>query len=395
MEARPAPSVGGFCASVFPNIWKSFLETFTDTVIARGPVASRPEYMSPNVSPPVPPVHIPQDGRLVAIGDLHGDLEKARRAFRLAGVLDDNDRWAGGKTIAVQVGDILDRGDQELEIFYLLERLKKEAVVAGGALHVLNGNHETMNVSGQFRYVTPGAFDAFKEWGKQAALEMALSIKCGVCESYLSRPEIQKILSLWHSDGRTTRKFALNPGSGPISRRFISPNPAVLQVGSTVFCHGGLLPEHVYDVGTDRINLETHGWISDGMPESKPKFLSGRDAVVWSRHYSFEDHSRCDCEKLEHALKGLPGAMRMVVGHTIQQAGINAACGGKVLRIDVGLSQGCGDGNAEVLEISKDGHTRIIRHEADKKTSSNDIGANEVRRGSSVLIHHRDGATAA
>lgn len=55
-----------------------------------------------------------------------------------------------------QVGDQLDRGDNELRILLLLERLQKEAVAAGGALHVLNGNHETMNVMGDLRYATAG-----------------------------------------------------------------------------------------------------------------------------------------------------------------------------------------------------------------------------------------------
>ena len=46
----------------------------------------------------------------------------------------------------------------------------------------------------------------------------------------------------------------------------------------------------------------------------------------------------------------LPGAQRMVVGHTIQDAGINSACDGRVVRIDVGLSAGCGDGDPQVRE---------------------------------------------
>ena len=37
-----------------------------------------------------------------------------------------------------------------------------------------------------------------------------------------------------------------------------------------------------------------------------------------------------------------------VVGHTIQEQGINSACGEKVFRIDVGLSKGCGNGEPEV-----------------------------------------------
>lgn len=40
---------------------------------------------------------------------------------------------------------------------------------------------------------------------------------------------------------------------GPVSRRFMARNPAVLQIGSTVFVHGGLLPSHV-EYGLERIN---------------------------------------------------------------------------------------------------------------------------------------------
>lgn len=39
----------------------------------------------------------------------------------------------------LQVGDQLDRGDNEVRILYFLERLKKEAARDGGALHILTG----------------------------------------------------------------------------------------------------------------------------------------------------------------------------------------------------------------------------------------------------------------
>ena len=35
----------------------------------------------------------PVEERIVAIGDLHGDLDATRRAFRLAGAIDDEDHW--------------------------------------------------------------------------------------------------------------------------------------------------------------------------------------------------------------------------------------------------------------------------------------------------------------
>ncbi len=51
---------------------------------------------------PLPTV-LPPAERLVAIGDLHGDLGKARRVFRAAGLTDERDRWVGGKAVCVQV----------------------------------------------------------------------------------------------------------------------------------------------------------------------------------------------------------------------------------------------------------------------------------------------------
>ena len=51
-----------------------------------------------------PKLHVQTNGRVVAIGDLHGDIQQARRALRIAGVLgkDDDDnvnpQWVGGDT---------------------------------------------------------------------------------------------------------------------------------------------------------------------------------------------------------------------------------------------------------------------------------------------------------
>ncbi len=63
----------------------------------------------------------------------------------------------------------------------------------------------------------------------------------------------------------------------------------------------------------------------------------------------------------------LPGAARMVVGHTIQEAGINSACDDRVFRIDVGLSKGCGNGEPQVLEILDDKEIRQLRENGPPK----------------------------
>lgn len=46
----------------------------------------------------------------------------------------------------------------------LMERLDHQAKQAGGALYALNGNHETLNVYGRFRYATQGGFRDFIRW---------------------------------------------------------------------------------------------------------------------------------------------------------------------------------------------------------------------------------------
>ena len=66
--------------------------------------------------PPLPPLRVPAAPRLVAVGDLHGDFMKAQRAFRLAGLTDDSDRWIGGETVCVQVGMAMSVGGEEQQV---------------------------------------------------------------------------------------------------------------------------------------------------------------------------------------------------------------------------------------------------------------------------------------
>ena len=101
--------------------------------------------------------------RVVAIGDVHGAIEAARSALSLAGVIDANREWVGGKTQVVQLGDQLDRGDDEQAILDWFEVLRAQAEAAGGGFHPLLGNHETMNVKLDLRYITAGGFADFAD----------------------------------------------------------------------------------------------------------------------------------------------------------------------------------------------------------------------------------------
>jgi hypothetical protein len=47
--------------------------------------------------------------RIVAVGDLHGDLGNAHKVLEMSGVVDEDRNWTGNVDFFVQTGDIVDR----------------------------------------------------------------------------------------------------------------------------------------------------------------------------------------------------------------------------------------------------------------------------------------------
>ncbi|HOX25379.1 MAG TPA: metallophosphoesterase [Candidatus Krumholzibacteria bacterium] len=273
-----------------------------------------------------PPTRLPATPRVVAMGDWHGDLAAARRALRLAGAVDDRDCWIGGDLVVVQTGDVLDRGDHEQAILDLLDRLAVEAAAQGGAVHALLGNHELLNVVGDFRYVSASGWSDFADAG----------IVVDPSDTALARlPAEQR-----------ARAAAFRPG-GHYARRLAGRNVAVI-IGRDLFVHGGILPEHVA-YGLERLNRETRAWLRGDGPA--PAILSLKDNPVWARQYSDAPDSS-DCAALATVLAALD-CDRLFVGHTIQAAGITPACDARVWCLDTGAAAHYG-GPVQVLEITAD-----------------------------------------
>lgn len=280
----------------------------------------------PDITPSIP-FRFPAPERLVAFGDVHGDFGATRKVLQLAQIVDESGRWKAGKLVVVQTGDQLDRGDDERKILDYFESLREEATKAGGAFHVLLGNHETMNAMADFRYVTQGGFEAFADVEES-----------GVPESVIGRfPE--------SAQGRAR---ALLPGGKYAA--LLAKRNTVLIVGESLFVHGGVLPEHV-DYGLGRLNEEVRDWLG-GKRTSPPPIIAKDDAPVWVRDYSEPENGKADCKRLTEVLQRLK-VKRMVVGHTVQSKGVTQACDGKVWRIDVGLAEHYG-GPSEALEIRGD-----------------------------------------
>ena len=252
--------------------------------------------------------------RLVAVGDLHGDLDATRRVLRLAGAIDGKDGWIGGRLVVVQTGDAIDRADDDRAILDFLERLKGEAAKAGGELVAMSGNHEIMNAMFDFRYVTPGAFATFS----------GTLPKDGAAA--------QKIRGV--EPAAQGRAAAFAPGSGAYAT-MIARRPLIYRAGDTLFVHGGILPKHVA-FGIERINDETAAWLL-GQQTAPPPILTQEDGPIWTRMYSAAP-GREECVILNEVLAAV-AAKRMVMGHTVQRNGISPTCDGKAWRIDVGMSK--------------------------------------------------------
>jgi|SRR6185369_11305214 len=325
----PSRILGSVIALMLAGCGKTEPRSISDAGSERAPkAAAAAPAAAVKVEPPLardPSFQLPAAERIVAIGDLHGDVSALRAALRLGGAIDPAGKWIGKDLVVVQTGDQLDRGDDEPQIMELLNRLKSEAQAAGGAVHVLNGNHEVMNVQADFRYVTADGFHDFSA-GHPDALHERLSASAA--------PEQR---------GRTA---AFLPG-GDVARR-LAPQPVVIQIGGNVFVHGGVLEQHVR-YGLGHINQETSAWMAGAPSEPAPQSLTSQRAPIWVRDYSDGTPAADRCAELTRVLAAL-SAQRMIVGHTVQQQGINSACEGKVWRIDVGLSRFYG-GKPSVLEI--------------------------------------------
>ena len=274
--------------------------------------------------------------RIVAIGDLHGDWQATRQVFQLVGATNANDEWVGKDLVVVQTGDQLDRGNGEQLILDHFVRWREAAKQQGGALHALNGNHETMNVLGDYRYVTPGGFKDFEDAVPKSERLLPKRLRSRL-------PVVMR-----------ARAAAFVPGG--LYARKLAAQPLVVIVGESLFAHGGVHEAHV-QFGIDRLNQQSKRWMrGKGKP---PRLVQDQAGPLWTRYLSAGKPSAAACAELARVLKKT-GTRRLVVGHTVQQAGITSACDNKVWRIDVGMAAHYGSPSVQALEIVGD-QVKVLR----------------------------------
>ena len=316
------------------------------------------------------PVEAQRPARIVAVGDLHGDLQAWLAIARAAGLIDAQGHWAGGSTILVQLGDITDRGNDSLAIIRSLQQLQQEAPRAHGAVHVTLGNHEAMNVIGDYRYTTPGEFTAFADDRSVARRERVYIANRKQLEAANPKALPSQVRDQWLAQtplGWVEHRAAWSP-SGELGK-WAARNPAILMVGDTLFVHGGISAEYARQP-LDAVNRRVAAAMSAG-DDSPKSVLTDPLGPLWYRGLVMAD-ADARAERAKATPPPLPlasdeeltavleayGAKRLVIGHTPNLKGIIITPDARLARIDTGNSRYYG-GQLSWLEIIGD---RLIPH---------------------------------
>lgn len=283
--------------------------------------------------------------RIVAVGDIHGDMQNARRVLRFSGVVDENGDWTGNTDFFVQTGDIIDRGDDTIALFDWMDQLRAQALSTGGNVLSHLGNHEWMNVIGDWRYVYP---TEIKTFGSVAARQEMLTTG--------------RIGRSWAGNYTTTSRLPLHPSIGPPNTPYPSDSMRLhpLSHSALSFVHGGLSP--TYNDLTpfpSRINEISDSLLAKlrnrqqppphppnpypGLPRSTTREeadLYGTNGPLWYRGWALESEEKV-CADVDQVL-AKTGTRRMIMGHTPDFSKIVARCNGKIIIIDTGITRAYG-----------------------------------------------------
>ena len=305
--------------------------------------------------------------RIVAVGDLHGDFKAWTDISRAAGIVDARGRWAGGKMVLVQMGDIADRGPDSLKIIRNLMALQRDAARKGGKVIVVLGNHEAMMVLDDTRYTTAGEYAAFVDGQSASRRDRAYDLNKDRLEAFYRAqdPKItpEQVRAKWmaeHPLGWLEHKLAWAP-SGELGQ-WAAKNAAIVKIGDVLFAHGGISAEYAKQP-LDAVNkrIATAMAVADDSPAS---VLTDPLGPLWYRGLVGADPEAQAAraaakppappltpdQELDAVLAAY-GAKRLVIGHTPSLKGIQITGNGRLARIDTGNSAHYG-GTLSWLEIA-------------------------------------------
>lgn len=290
--------------------------------------------------------------RVVAFGDVHGDYVQFVRLLKQAGLVDEKLKWSGGEAHFVQLGDILDRGPDSRKIADLIMDLEREARRKGGRVHFVIGNHEAMNMTGDFRYVHAGEYEAFKGSNSKRNQDRAWRSHLEAVKRTTPKERWGEFddayKAKWleeHPLGWSELRYAWSP-KGTYGE-WLLEHHAVIKINNMLFVHGGIGPSFV-DASAAWLNDGINAELSTGI--YNPEGLAfDQEGPLWYRELAWGK----EATEGPHvdALLQTHGVDHIVVAHTPITGAIMPRFGNKIVLIDVGLGTHYGRRDA-YLEVA-------------------------------------------
>ena len=276
----------------------------------RAPVESAPDVVTAPAKSPI-----------FVVADTHGEFEILAQMLTSQKIVDARLRWSFGRGHLVVLGDVFDRGPNHLEILWLLYGLEAQAAKAGGGVHLVLGNHETMALSGDLRYLNPKYVESAQALG------------------------VPDYSFLFPSDS--------------VLGQWLRSRPVVMKVNDLLCLHGGISRALVdRKLSLADINGTVRQVLAGQVPAAdaeRADFLMTTLGPLWYRGYFAEqkDFTGATQDDVDLTLSQF-GVKRILVGHTIVPT-ITPLFGGKVIAVQVYPKREAGKVNFESLLI-RGGH---------------------------------------
>jgi hypothetical protein len=249
-----------------------------------------------------------------AISDIHGEYNKYITLLKSMHIIDDKLNWIFGTGHLVVLGDSFDRGDKVTELLWHLYGLEKQALKAGGMVHLLLGNHELMMFSQDTRYINE----------KYSTVSQISGL------AYFNLYSDETVLGEW-----------------------LRNQPVILSINDIMFVHAGVSIEMVRrKLDIEQINRIFSKMLIKKEAESADiaadlTFLVDEDGPFWYRGF-FTDQTYCETKT--DSIFHFYDKKHIVVGHTSSKE-IKSLFNNKVFGIDAGL----GNNQPGSMLIYKDG----------------------------------------